>query len=81
MPLKYLCSCCHLATLTLLMGEHGGVVLKALHYKPASRGFDSRWCHWKFFSDIILLSGPEVDSASNRNEYQVYFLEVKAAGA
>jgi hypothetical protein len=24
--------------------------------------------------------GPEVDSASNRNEYQEYFLEVKAAG-
>ena len=24
---------------------------------------------------------PEVDSASNRNEYQVYFLGVKAAGA
>ena len=28
---------------------------------------------------IIFLSG--VDSASNRNEYQEYFLEVKAAGA
>ena len=26
-------------------------------------------------------SGPGVDSASNRNEYQEYFLEVKAAGA
>jgi hypothetical protein len=25
--------------------------------------------------------GPGVDSASNRNEYQVYFLGVKAAGA
>ena len=25
--------------------------------------------------------GPEVDSASNRNEYQEYFLGVKAAGA
>ena len=24
---------------------------------------------------------PEVDSASNRNEYQVYILEVKAVGA
>ena len=23
----------------------GGVVVKALHYKPAGRGFDSRWCH------------------------------------
>jgi hypothetical protein len=26
----------------------GGVVVKALHYKPAGRRFDSRWCHWKF---------------------------------
>jgi hypothetical protein len=36
----------------------------------------------EFFSDIILRSyyGPGVDSASNRNEYQVYFLGVKAAG-
>jgi len=25
--------------------------------------------------------GPEIDSASNRNEYQEYFLGVKAAGA
>jgi len=25
--------------------------------------------------------GPEVDSASNRNEYQEYFLGVKAVGA
>ena len=25
--------------------------------------------------------GPEVDSASNRNKYQEYFLGVKAAGA
>jgi hypothetical protein len=31
----------------------------------------------KFFIDIIL----PVDSASNRNEYQEYFLGVKAAGA
>jgi len=37
----------------------------------------------EFFSDIILQLhyGPGVDPASNRNEYQVYFLGVKAAGA
>jgi hypothetical protein len=22
--------------------------VKALRYKPAGRGFDSRWCHWNF---------------------------------
>jgi len=37
----------------------------------------------KFFIDIILptaLWGPGVHSASNINEYQEYFLAVKAAG-
>ena len=24
------------------------VVVKALRYKPAGQGFDSRWCHWNF---------------------------------
>ena len=31
-----------------ILGARGGVVVNALHYKPASRGFDSRWCHWNF---------------------------------
>ena len=26
----------------------GGVVVKALCYKPVGRGFDSRWSHWNF---------------------------------
>jgi hypothetical protein len=26
----------------------GGVVVKALCYKPAGCGFNSRWCHWNF---------------------------------
>jgi len=37
-----------------------------------------------FFIDIKFFRwhyGPGVDSASNRNEYQEYFLGVKAAGA
>jgi hypothetical protein len=29
-------------------GARGGVVVKALRYKPAGRGFDSRRCHWNF---------------------------------
>ena len=29
-------------------GARGGVVVKALRYKPVGRGFDSRWCHWNF---------------------------------
>ena len=31
----------------------------------------------EFFIEL----GPGVDSACNRNEYQVYFLGIKAAGA
>jgi hypothetical protein len=33
----------------------------------------------EFFIDIFFLPG--VDSASNRNEYQEYFLGLKATGA
>ena len=29
-------------------GAQGGVVVKALRYKPAGRGFDSQWCNWNF---------------------------------
>jgi len=29
-------------------GARGSVVVKALRYKPAGRGFDSRWCHLNF---------------------------------
>jgi len=40
------------------------------------RGFDSRWCHWNFWLTQTFRPhyGPGVDSASNRNEYQEYFL-------
>jgi hypothetical protein len=29
-------------------GARGGVVVKALRYKPAGRGLCSQWCHWNF---------------------------------
>ena len=32
----------------MYMYSGGGVVVKILHYKPAGRGFDSRWCDWNF---------------------------------
>jgi hypothetical protein len=61
----------------------GGTVVKVLCYKPESRWFDSKWCHWNFPLTQSFRShyGPGVDSASNRNEYQEHFLGVKAAGA
>ena len=58
-------------------------LVEALRYKLESREFDSRWCHWNFSltQSFRLHYGPGVDSASNRNEYQEYFLGVEAAGA
>ena len=49
---------------------------KALRYNPKGRGFDSPISSLEFFTDIILPAAlsPEVDSTSNRNEYQEYFL-------
>ena len=45
-------------------------MVEALHCKSEGRGFDCQWCHWNFSWTY----GPGVDSASNRNEYQEYFL-------
>jgi hypothetical protein len=51
----------------------------AIRYKPEGRGFDSRWCHWNFSLTYFLRRHyvPGVDSASNRNDYQEYFLAGK----
>jgi hypothetical protein len=58
-------------------------LVEALRYKSEGRGFDSRCCLWNFSLTYSFQPhyGPGVDSASNRNEYQEYFLGVKAAGA
>jgi hypothetical protein len=50
--------------------------------QPEGRVFDSWW--YRIFSltqSFQLHYGPGFNSASNRNEYQEYFLGVKAAGA
>jgi len=83
-------ACCWLplATFRTLITQVRGTLLvaqfvEALRYKPEGRGFDSRWCHWNFLLTQFFRPhyGPGVDSASNTNEYQEYFLGVKAAGA
>jgi hypothetical protein len=59
-----------------------GAVVEALHYKPLGRGIDSRWGqNFSLTQSFRSRYGPEVDSASNRNEYQECFLGVKAADA
>jgi hypothetical protein len=72
-----------LCWLPSLMGARGGAVVEVLSYKPEGRGIDSRLCHWNFSFTYSFRPhyGHGVDSASNRNEYQEYFLVVKAAGA
>jgi len=56
-------------------------LVEALRYKPEGRGFVSLWCHWNssFTLSFRPHYGSGVHSASNRNEYQEYFLGVKAA--
>jgi len=58
-------------------------VVKVLCYKSEGRWFDPRWCQCIFIDIKSFRShyDPGGDSASNRNEYQDYFLGVKAAGA
>ena len=58
------------------MGDRGGTVVKVL--------VRSQLVSLEFFIDIKSFRshcGSEADSASNRNEYQEYFLGAKAAGA
>ena len=64
---------------TIVGGDRGSTVVKMLCYKSEGRWFDSSWCHWNF-SSFRSHYGPRVDSSSNINEYQEYFLGVKAAG-
>jgi len=61
------------------MGHAVAHLVEALRYKPESRGFDSRLCHWNFSLSYSFWPhyGPGVDSASNRNKYQEYFLGAK----
>ena len=59
-----------------LNGDRGSTVDKVLCYKSEGRWFDPCWCQWIFIDIKSFRShyGPGVDSASNRNEYQEYFL-------
>jgi len=62
-----------------IKGDRGSTVVKVLCYNSEGRWFGPS----EFFIDIKSFwshHGPGVDSASNRNEYQKYFLGVKAAG-
>jgi len=74
---------CGLINVLIFDEDRGSTVVKVLCYKSEGLWFDFRWCHWNFSFTYSFRShyGPGVDTASNRNEYQEYFLGVKAAGA
>jgi len=40
------------------LGHAVAQLVEALSYKPEGRDFDSRWCHWIFFIEIILPAAP-----------------------
>ena len=65
------------------LGHLVAQLVQALCYESEGRRFDSWWRHWNFSLTWSFWphNGPGIDSASNRNEYQEYFLGVKAAGA
>jgi hypothetical protein len=67
----------------VIPGHAMALLVEALRYKSEGRGFDYRWCHWIFPLTYSFRPhyGPGVDSVSNRNKYQEYFLGVKMAGA
>ena len=68
---------------SVLVGYYYAVahLVAALCYAPECRLFDSRWGPWDF---LLIPSrphcGPGVDSAFNRNKYQVFRLGIKTAG-
>ena len=66
------------ATIGELAGSIPDGITVILHW-PNPRGFDSRWYHWNssLAKSFRTHCGTGVDSTSNRNEFQEYFLGVK----
>ena len=65
---------------TTLYGERGSTMVKVLWYKSEVSLVRSQLVSLEFFIDIKSFRshyGTGVDSASNRNEYQEYFLGSK----
>jgi len=58
-----------------IRGHADAQLVEKLRYKPEGRRFDSLRCYWH--NSFRLHYGPGVDSASNRNKHQEYFLGSK----
>jgi hypothetical protein len=57
-------------------------IYRYIHTHTHTHTHTYRWCYWIFLWHIFFrpYHGPGVDSAPSENEYQEYFLGVKAAG-
>jgi hypothetical protein len=66
---------------TYINGHMVVQLVKALRYKLKGHGFDSQWCQWNFSLTQAFQPhyGTGDDSATNRNEYQEYFLGSKGS--
>ena len=61
-----------------IVGHALAQMVEVLRYKPEGCGFYSRLCHWNLsLTYFRTYYGTGVDSASNRNDYQEYFLRFK----
>jgi hypothetical protein len=69
-----------LGPLLLLIGARGSAVGRGTALQAGRSRVQFPMVSLEFFIDIIL-SPAGVDSAPNRNDYQEYFMGVKAAGA
>ena len=60
----------------MIKGYAVAQLVEVLRHRPEGSGFDYGWCHWNFSLTYPFPPhyGPGVDSASNRSEYQEYFL-------
>ena len=54
-------------------------LVEALRYKPEDCWFDSRLSYWNFSLSLSFRPhyGPGIGSASNKSEYQAYFVGLK----
>ena len=75
--------CVYIYIYMYVWGHAVAQLVETLRYKPEGRGLDSRWFHWNISLTQSFRPhyGPGVDSGSNRNEYQEFFLGVMVAGA
>jgi hypothetical protein len=76
-PGRYLQWTSHYTSQRVSVNNHVVAQLaEAICYNLESQWFGSRWCRWNISTSTSFRShyGPGFDSASNRNEYQEYFL-------